>query len=281
MKQFKEKVAVITGAASGIGRCLVLNLAAEGCHLAISDINAEELQETMAMVENKSIQITSCVVDVADRQQVFGFADQVMADHKRVDLVINNAGTAMFGSLAEVSLDEFEWLMGINFWGVVYGSMAFLPHLQSRPEANLVNISSVHGLFTNPGCGPYCSSKFAVSGFTQTLCQEMKDSSVTVSCVHPGGIRTGIVFNRRIAEKSVEEQTPAEAQEDFDKALGKTSADEAAKIILRGIKKNKTRILVGRDAYIYDFLARFVPATWQKIMGRLPDILERLARKEV
>ena len=279
MRVLKGKVAVVTGAASGIGRSLAVHLAKEGCDLSIADINPERLHETARMAANYHVKITTEVVDVANRNRVYEFAGNVISKYGRVDLVINNAGVGLRGTIEEVSDEEFEWLMGINFWGVVYGSKAFLPYLKQQKQANLVNISSVHGLFTNPGVGPYCSSKFGIRGFTMALCQELKDTSVKVSCVHPGGIKTNIVLNSRIASHSVPEKTREEAQEDFDKTIARTSADKAAKKIIRGIKKNKIRILIGSDAYVYDVMARIFPFYWQKFMGVLPDFLSKLGSK--
>jgi NAD(P)-dependent dehydrogenase (short-subunit alcohol dehydrogenase family) len=277
MKNLRDRVAVITGAASGIGRALAINLADEGCHVAIADINRDGLKETAALIGNKEVRVTTHRVDVSKRDQVYKFAASVVKKHGSVDIVINNAGAGLGGMLEEVNYEEFEWLMGINFWGVVYSSMAFLPHLKQREEANLVNVSSVHGIFTNPGVGPYCSSKFAVRGFTQVLCQELRDSSVRVSCVHPGGIKTNIVRNARIAKGHVPEKSPEENQEDFDKFIARTSSEKAARIIIRGIRKNKSCIMVGRDAHIYSLLTRLFPVTWQRISGVLPDLIKKLA----
>lgn len=267
MKDLTNKVAAVTGAASGIGRCLALNLANQGCNVAIADINEDGLKETAEMIESKAVKVTTHLVDVANRDQVYQFAKDVVEDHGQIDIVMNNAGTGLMGSLEEVTFEEFEWLMRINFWGVVYGSMTFLPYLKQQPEAHIVNVSSVHGLFTNPGVGPYCSSKFAVRGFTMTLCQELKGTSVRVSCVHPGGIYTNIVRNVRIAAAAKPELSLEEAQEEFDRGIARTSSDKAARIIIRGMKKNKTRILVGYDAYVFDFFSRLTPVIWQKLMS--------------
>jgi NAD(P)-dependent dehydrogenase (short-subunit alcohol dehydrogenase family) len=277
MKNLKDKVAVVTGAASGIGRALAINLADEGCHLALSDINRDGLKETADLIGNREVMVTTHRVDVSKRDQVNKFAEGVVKKHGRVDIVINNAGAGLAGMLEEVNYEEFEWLMGINFWGVVYCSMAFLPYLKQREEANLVNVSSVHGLFTNPGVGPYCSSKFAIRGFTLALCQELRESPVRVSCVHPGGIKTNIVRNTRIAKGHVPEKSLEESQEDFDKFIARTSSDKAAWIIIRGIKRNKSCILVGYDAHIYSLLARLLPVTWQRISGVLPDLIKKIA----
>jgi len=280
MKNLENKTAVITGAASGIGRHLAFNLATEGCALALSDTDYTGLLETASMIDDLATRITTHKVDAGNRDQTYGFAADVMSEHGAVDIVINNAGTGIAGRLEEVSFEEFSWLMNTNFWGVVNGSLAFLPFLRRQNEAHIVNISSVHGLFTNPGVGPYCSSKFAVRGFTMALAQELRETTVRVSCVHPGGIRTNIVRNARIAERSTPDMTSEEAQAHFDQTLGRTSAKKAARIIIKGIKKNKARILVGRDAYVFDLGARFFPNTWQRLMGRLPDWLAKRAARQ-
>jgi len=266
MKDIKDKVAAITGAASGIGRSLAINLSNEGCDLAITDIDKDGLQETAGMIENRAIKVTTHLVDVASRDQVYKFAEDVVSEHGRVNIIINNAGVALAETLEDVTYQDFEWLLGVNFWGVVYGSKAFLPFLKEQPQAHIVNISSVHGLFTNPNVGPYCTSKFAVRGFTQTLCQELKGTNVKVSCVHPGGIKTNIVRNARFYKASKPDRNHEQAVEEFDKICF-TTADKAARIIIRGIKKGKTRILVGPDARVYDLMQRLFPVVWQKIMS--------------
>jgi NAD(P)-dependent dehydrogenase (short-subunit alcohol dehydrogenase family) len=279
VRDLKGKVAAVTGAASSIGRSLALQLAAEECSLSLADIDPDGLNETAELARNNGVKISAVVLDVADRDSVYAFAEQVVSDHGHVDIVINNAGVGLRGTIEEVTEKEFEWLMGINFWGVVYGSKSFLPYLKQRTEANLVNISSVHGLFTNPGVGPYCSSKFGVRGFTMALCQELKDTSVKVSCVHPGGIQTNIVLNSRDAANSIPEKPLEEAQDDFNKVIARTSADRAARIIIKGIRKDKTRIMVGTDAYVFDTMTRLFPSYWQKFMGLLPDFMARLGSK--
>lgn len=279
MRNLKDKVAVITGAASGIGKSLSARLADEGCHLALADIDSKGLLEVAEAIGNGCVRIMTDIVNVADRDQMYRFAEKVASEHGRVDIVINNAGVALRGTLEEVSDEEFEWLMGVNFWGVVYGSRAFLSYLKQQAEANLVNISSVHGLFTNPGVGPYCSSKFGVRGFTMALGQELKDTSVKVSCVHPGGIKTNIVLNSRDAASAIPEKSREEAHQDFDKIIARTSADKAAKKIIKGIKKNKPRILIGSDAYVFDMMTRIFPVYWQKFMGVLPDFMSKLGSK--
>ena len=275
MKIIKDKVAVITGAASGIGRSLAVHLAREGCHLAICDVDPKGLKDSAAMIKDSHRNIFEGIVDVADRSQVYDFAEKVMAEFGRVDVVINNAGAALRGSLEEISYEEFEWLMGVNFWGVVYGSKAFLPYLKRQPEANLVNISSVHGFFTNPGVGAYSSSKFGVRGFTMVLRQELRDTSVNVSCVYPGGIKTNIVLNAREAVDGEHEDTRKEAHDAFTKIIARTGADKAAKKIIQGIKKDTPRILIGSDARVFDVMTRLFPVYWQKFMGVFPDFVSK------
>ena len=270
MKNLKDKIAAITGAASGIGRALALNLADEGCHLAISDINEAGLKETAEMVHSRSknVRVTTHRVDTADREQVRHYAKEVMKIHGAVHIIINNAGVVIAETLEDLSYEDFEWLMGINLWGVVYGSKEFLPYLKQQDSAHIVNISSVNGIFTNPNNGPYCTAKFAVRGFTETLAQELSDTKVKVSCVHPGGIKTNIVNNARFFKSSDTSMAKEEAAAFFNRVIANTTADKAAKIIISGIKKDKARIMVGTDAYVMDWLKRLFPVWFQKLVGR-------------
>jgi NAD(P)-dependent dehydrogenase (short-subunit alcohol dehydrogenase family) len=270
MKNLTNKVAAITGAASGIGRALALNLANEGCHLAISDLNEAGLQETADMVrkQNKNVRVTTHKVDTSKREQVKLYAEDVMKAHNAVHIIINNAGVSIIENLEDVSYEDFEWLMGINLWGVVYGCKEFLPYLKQQDCAHIVNISSVNGIFTNPNNGPYCTAKFAVRGFTETLAQELAGTHVKVSCVHPGGIKTNIINNARFYKVSDTSLTKEEATAFFNLLIAKTTADKAAKIIISGIKKDKARIMVGSDAYMFDWLKRLFPVGFQKLTGR-------------
>jgi NAD(P)-dependent dehydrogenase (short-subunit alcohol dehydrogenase family) len=263
------QVAAITGAASGIGRYLAVNLAGEGCPVAIADVDQEGLNETARMLDESPVKVSIHAVDVANREQMHKFAEDVVAQHGKANIIVNNAGVGLATSLEEVSYEDFEWLLGINLWGVIYGTKAFLPYLKQQPEGHIVNISSVHGLFTNPGVGPYCTSKFAVRGFSQVLRQELKDTSVSVSCVHPGGIDTNIVLNTRFPLSDNPGKDREEANRDFNKYIVRTSADKAARIIISGIKKKKKRILVGYDAHVFAFLERMFPNAWQTLMGKL------------
>ena len=270
MKNLKDKVAGITGAASGIGRALALNLADEGCHLAISDINESGLKETADMVRSKgkNVRVTTHKVDTAKREQVKQYADEAVKAHGAVHIIINNAGVVVVETLDDVSYDDFEWLMSINLWGVIYGCKEFLPYLKQQDCANIVNISSVNGIFTNPNNGPYCTAKFAVRGFTETLAQELAGTHIKVSCVHPGGIKTNIANNAKFYKASDPSMAKEESLAVFNRVMASTTADKAAKIIINGIKKDKARIMVGRDAYVLDWLKRLFPVGFQKLTGR-------------
>lgn len=259
MKKLNNKVAAITGAASGIGQMLAVRLAAENCNLALSDVNEAGLEETKKMIGNK-VKISLHKVDVGKEAQVYQFAKDAAAAHGGVDIIINNAGVSLGDFLETVSMEDFRWLFDINFWGVVYGTMAFLPYLRKRPEGHVVNISSINGIMPNPNNGPYCAAKFAVKGYTETLYQEMRETNIKVSCVHPGGIKTNIARSARV-NKTYGDISAETAAELYDNEVFITSADDAARIIINGIKKNQRRIMVGRDAKFFDFLTRMMPKT--------------------
>ncbi len=270
MKSFDDKVAAITGAGSGIGRALASALARAGAHLALSDINAERLEETAGHVRALGARgTTTTVLDVSKREAVHAWADAVVKDHGRVNLVFNNAGVAV-GSLIEgVSYEDFEWIMNINFWGVVYGTKAFLPHLRAAGEGHIVNISSVFGLISVPGNGTYNASKFAVRGFTEALRQELDmtgGGKVSCTCVHPGGIKTNIARDSRVSDnmKGVLVKDAESGKRDFEKMFI-TSPEQAAATILRAVQRNKRRVLVGPDARVIDLMARLLPTSYQRI----------------
>ncbi len=266
MKELSNKVAAITGAASGIGQMLAVNLAARGCEVALSDVDMDGLGKTAALVKKQNGKASIHKVDVADRSQVENYAADVVKQHGRVDMIINNAGVALAQSIEDVTYKDFQWIFGINFWGVVYGSKAFLPYLKKQPEGHIVNISSVNGFITWPNNGPYCASKFAVKGFTEGLWQEMRHTNIRVSCVHPGGIKTNIARNARFYRSPGSKMTHEQTINTFDKIAG-TSSDKAAQQIITGILKNKQRILIGPDAYILDVLTRQFPVKFVKWMA--------------
>jgi NAD(P)-dependent dehydrogenase (short-subunit alcohol dehydrogenase family) len=267
--RYSGATAVVTGAASGIGRALVRELAKRGANLAISDVNDAGLAETAALAESagSGIKVRSYHLDVADRAGFLAHADEVSTEFGRVDLVFNNAGVAVAATVEETSWDDFEWLMGINFWGVVHGTKAFLPHLIQSGDGTLVNVSSVFGFIGVPSQSAYNSAKFAVRGFTEALRQEMlmERKPVTVCCVHPGGIRTNIVRSARVPATGEVNRDRMVA--DFDR-IARTSPERAARTILRGVDKKKARILVGPDAYVIDAMARVLGSRYQGLLVR-------------
>jgi NAD(P)-dependent dehydrogenase (short-subunit alcohol dehydrogenase family) len=278
MKNLSGKVCALTGAASGIGRMLAVNLANEGCNLALADVDRQGLEETASLAGSK-VRVSLHTVDVSDREQVFRFADEASKQHGGVDIIINNAGVALGDFLETVSFEDFEWLFGINFWGVVYGTKTFLPCLRKRPEGHVVNISSINGIIPNPNNGPYNASKFAVKGLTETLSQEMIGTNIHVSCVHPGWIRTNIARNARF-RNALYSLSREQAMAIFDEVMFRGTADHAAKTIIKGIKHNKRRILIGVDAKTLDLLTRFFPVTAVSLTAHFSRFLARLyARK--
>ncbi|MEY2397746.1 MAG: hypothetical protein QOJ00_920 [Actinomycetota bacterium] len=259
MNSFDDKVAAITGAASGIGRALAVNLAGQGCHLALSDVDTVGLAETVSLCEGSGVKVTSKRVDVADRAAVFVWADEVVREHGRVNLIFNNAGVALAATIEAMDISDFEWLMNINFWGVVHGTQAFLPHLKASGEGHIVNVSSVFGLASIPSQSAYNSAKFAVRGFSDALRIELdiEKCGVSSTTVHPGGIRTNIARNARI-DPSASDLSRGEGV-DLDRnfqRVARTTPQRAAKEILTAVQANRRRALIGVDANVIDFLAR-------------------------
>jgi short-subunit dehydrogenase len=269
MKNLNDKVAVITGAGSGIGRALACGLAEKGCHIAISDVDQAGLEETAGQIAKKNVRVTTHIVDVADKDQVYQHAKDVAETHGRVNILINNAGVALGDSLEEVEYDNFEWIFGINFWGVVYGTKAFLPYLNKATEGHIVNISSINGIIPNPYNGPYCATKFAVKGFTECLSQELHGTSIGVTVVHPGGIKTNIARNAKMVHLPGKEFDPEKAVRLFEEKLFKTTAKEAARVIISGIERNKERVMIGSDAKIIDWMVRLFPVFSKNLVGRM------------
>ncbi len=271
MKNLSGKVAVVTGAASGIGRALAGALADEGCRLALADIDADGLQNTANLVDRRAHSISTHRLDVSDREAVFQYASDVITAEGRVDIVINNAGVTALQSIEDVGFDDFEWVMAVNFWGVVYGTKAFLPHLKTRPWASIVNISSINAYIPFPLNGPYSCSKYAVCGLNETLHQELADTAVTVLSVHPGGIDTNIVRNARFGEipdPSGGRLSHEQVIENFARAT-RTSPEKAAATIVRAIKKRKRRVLVGPDAHVIEKAKRLAPEASVQAVARL------------
>ena len=274
----KNSVVALTGAGSGIGRSLAVLLAKEQIGgLALADFNQDALDETVRLTEGSAVRITSHLVDVSKLSEVEGFAANVVEQHGRVSHLINNAGVGLIGTFEQISLEDFEWLMNINFWGVVYGCRVFLPLLKKEESAHIVNISSVFGFVAPPEQTAYCSSKFAVRGFTESLRHELEGTNVSVSCVHPGGIKTNIARNSRVGEK-----TPADYKkqgvEFFDK-VAQTTPEKAAEVIVNGMKKSNSRILIGKDAHAISYVHRLFPKKYLKIIEKIAGHRMDLRRK--
>ena len=263
-----NSVVVITGAASGIGQALAVRFAREKvAGIALADTNEKGLAETAHLIESTGVPISIHVTNVAEMEQVESLADEVVARHGRVTHLVNNAGVGLIGTFEQLSIEDFKWLIGINFWGVVYGCKMFLPILRQQSEAAIVNVSSVFGLIAPEEQSAYCSSKFAVRGFTESLRHELADTNIFVSCVHPGGIKTNIVRNSKIGAGAPEEWKQ-QGTKLFDK-VAKTSAEEAAEVIFQGIQDKNPRILIGRDARAISLLSRLFPRSYLKVIERL------------
>ena len=262
-----DKVVVITGAGSGIGRALAVRSARAGALLALSDRDADGLAETVGLAERVgAATVRHDVVDVSDRAAVATWAAGVVEELGRVNLVINNAGVSATGDFTDLTYDDMDWIVGINFWGVVHGSKEFLPHLIASGDGALVNISSLFGLVSVPGQSAYNATKYAVRGLTEAIREEMlvNRHPVTVTCVHPGGIRTGISRHGRKAAGL----DAARIDALFEKKLAKMSPDRAAEIILDGALAGKPRVLVGLDAHVIHQLGRILGARYQDVVAR-------------
>lgn len=264
----KDSVAVITGAASGIGQALAVAFAKEGiAGVAIADVNSDGLETTRLAVEQLRIPVSTHLIDVSHRDQVDKLADEVVERHGKVTHLVNNAGVGVIGTFDQLSLEDFEWLMGINFWGVIYGCKVFLPLLKQQDSAHIVNVSSVFGLIGPEEQTAYCSAKFAVRGFTESLRHELSDTNVAVSSVHPGGILTNIVRNSRVGEGTPEEWKQ-QGTKLFDR-IAKTTSETAAQVIIDGIKARDPRILIGKDAKAISIISRLFPKRYLGVLERL------------
>lgn len=270
MKSFSGKVAAITGAGSGMGRTLANALAREGCHLALSDVDEAGLAETVSRAKTLGVNVTSQRVDVSSREQVYTWADEVVRDHGRCNLIFNNAGVSHTASIEGLDYADFEWVVNINFWGVVYGTKAFLPHLRASGEGHIVNTSSLFGLLSMPMAGTYNATKFAVRGFTEALREELEltRAPVSVTCVHPGGIKTNILRTGRSSEsiKALGVKDLDVNRASFEKMF-RTTPEHAAKVILEGVRRNARRVLIGTDARALDALQRIVPGSYQGVVA--------------
>jgi NAD(P)-dependent dehydrogenase (short-subunit alcohol dehydrogenase family) len=269
MSFFSESVAVITGAGSGMGRCLAQQLAAQGASLALSDVNEKGLAETRTLLGSARGKITSHLVDMAKEEYVKEFAVSVETEHGRASLLFNNAGVALLGNFEEISLENFRWLMDVNFWGVIYGTTYFLPMLKREKRAHIVNTSSLLGFVGAIGQSAYCASKFAVRGFTESLHHELKDTNICVTCVHPGFVRTSIAKDAKRGDRAGANLYD-ESMARF-KRIARTDPEVAAAKILEGVEKQKTRVLIGADSYFVDIWQRLRPSGYWGLLAKQFD----------
>ncbi len=269
MAYTQGKTAVITGAGSGIGRALAQQLNREGCSLYLSDINPETLAETVASLGNKDAAVHHRTMDVADRAAMHAWADEAAARNGHVDIIVNNAGVALMSLVEDGDYDNLEWLMNINFWGVVHGTQAFLPLLRKSEQGHVVNISSVFGIIAVPTQSAYNAAKFAVRGYTEALRHEMAGSNIHVCCVHPGGIRTNIARSARGGDPAISDE---DRGKEFEK-MARTTPESAAAQIVRAVEKKKKRLLIGWDARFIDIVQRIFPVNYGRLMLSLgnPD----------
>jgi NADP-dependent 3-hydroxy acid dehydrogenase YdfG len=265
MEGFAGKVAVVTGAGSGIGQALAIELARSGAKLAISDVDTEGLAGTEERLTAIGAPVKSDRLDVTEREAVLAYADAVNDHFGKVNQIYNNAGIAFTGDIEVTQFKDIERVMDVDYWGVVNGTKAFLPHLIASGDGHVINVSSVFGLFSVPGQAAYNSAKFAVRGFTEALRQEMVVAGhpVKVTTVHPGGIKTNIVRNM----SAVDGVDKEELAQTFDKRLANTSPQKAARIILEAVRKNKARVLVGPDAKVLDIMVRLTGSGYQRLVA--------------
>lgn len=276
MKRLRDRVAVVTGAASGIGRATALCLAEHGAHLALADVNLEALSSTSRLAELSGVRVSVHRVDVADRDGMEAFAADVERQHGRAEIVVNNAGVAVAATFEEQSLEDFHWLMGVNFWGVVHGCRYFLPLLRRADEGHIVNVSSMFGLMGMPLNSAYCASKFAVYGLSESLRAELTQTSIGVTCVQPGGVATNIVKAARFSGEAAEPSRRNGAVRAFERML---PPEKAAAAIVRGIRRNSHRVLITREAHALDVAKRAFPSGSANLVARAwPFVWGRVAR---
>lgn len=274
MRRFEGKVAAVTGAASGIGRALAVELAGRGAHLSLADVDELGLAETVGLCDGFGVKVTSSRVDVGDRLAVEAWADRTVEEHGRANLAVNNAGVALVAGVEAMSVEDLEWLMAVDFWGVVYGTKAFLPHLRAAGEGHIVNISSVFGLLSVPSQSAYNAAKFAVRGFTDALRMELEIERSGVSCttVHPGGIRTNIARHARVDEESAAIAGGRERLVRRFERSSFTRPENAARQILKAVARDRRRVLIGPDAKVIDLVSRLPAGFYQRVLvtgGRL------------
>ncbi len=268
MRTLDDKVVVITGAGSGIGRALALDLTRRGSRLALSDVSAAGLAETVGLVEAAGVrEVRSDPLDVADRAAFEAYAAEVAAHFGRVNVVVNNAGVALAGNLVDLAWDDMDWIVGINLTGVLHGTKFFLPHLIASGDGHVVNLSSLFGLLSMPGQSMYNATKYAVRGMTEALREEMLIAGhpVGVTSVHPGGVKTAIARSARVSEQ----EDQAATARHFDEKLARMTPERAAEIIVKGVLADKARVLVGLDAHALHTFAKISGSRYQDVVARL------------
>lgn len=266
MRRLSNRVAVVTGAASGIGRATAVTFAKRGCALAVADLDEAGLAQTAQLVASTGAKVTQHRVDVSDKQRMEAFAGEVIEAHGRAHIIVNNAGVTTISGFERHSLEDFEWVMGVNFWGVVYGCKFFLPHLQREGWGSIVNISSLFGIVGMPGQTSYCSSKFAVRGFSESLGVELSNQNIDVLSVHPGGVRTNIVRSARGLDSGEEH---ARRIKWFER-IG-IEPEDAAERIVSAVERRRQRLLITKETYAIDAFKRLIPT--------MPRPLAKLARR--
>lgn len=266
MFDLKGRTALVTGAASGIGRGIALSLARRGCNVALADLNEAGLAETTRLVGNR-VRVSQHILDVADRDAIAALPGKIAAIHGGLDVLINNAGVAAGGHFEDLSEANFEWLFEINFWGVVRMTRAFLPMLRQSPEARLVNLSSIYGVVAPPGQTAYAASKFAVRGFSQALANELEGTNIGVTVVHPGGVATAIADSARLPA-SVSAEDAAEARQ-FANSMLRMPPETAGEMIVKAIEQRRRRVLIGSDAKFVSLIERLAPVSYWKLIARL------------
>ncbi len=288
MKSFKEKVAVITGAGSGMGRYLAILLAKEGADVSVCDVNEETLNETVEMLRKYNVSVSSHLLDVSDKEAIEALPRKVIDQHGKVDMVFNNAGVTTGSHFKDMDEDNWDWVMGINFDGVINSTRAFIPHMVDSPEAAIVNTSSIFGMVAVPGQTVYHATKFAVRGFTESLAMEMRETNpnLQIHCVHPGHIGTNIAATARFDEENFNQDETQVSNSIFTRNAPKTQKEmgdlfreggmhpsKAAEIILNGVKKNKSRIFIGLDAKLLDLSQRIFPKHYHKTWALFMPLL--------